>query len=101
MQSKKINDKDKKILSSEFDDLLRHLKKSNLGRNKTMHSYWFPADDGKIRRHKFNKKIKKNSSIDEYETITVESLNKLAKEITQSMFLLNEFRIKCSKLLSS
>jgi len=86
----------KGVESNEYFDKLNKLCKelhdANEKRNKLLHSFWYIDKDGNIKRHKFKKRISKHPSIDEEESVSLQSLNDFFDELEK---LINElFRFK-------
>jgi hypothetical protein len=90
-----------KELLDELNKLCDTLYKTNEKRNKFLHSFWFTDEKGNLSRHKFKKSINKNPSIDEFETITLESLNKFLEEMDNVVAEVENFGNKIINLLSN
>ena len=93
-------DKDDKELIKEFDSLIDCLYTINRRRNKLIHAIWLTDKNGQIVRHKYRRSIKKDPSIDDRQTITLEYFKDFLKEIYDNTILLLRFKRKIIKLFS-
>jgi len=72
---------DEQELLQKCEEIVDSLDRLNVARNKYIHSMWWPLPTGLASRTKFLRTLKSGIKLDEQESVPIERLDELIKEI--------------------